>query len=123
MCIDRRYHVNEHDLKYNPEHYSRRYDDLLALIRLVGPAPLSATWSQSSSQAKGNEKPGVQGQRILHCFDAPREYGRTEATPFRPMTVRANVDSWCRAAFASRATCLRCRLRRPQRRRDSADAE
>eukprot|EP00959_Pyramimonas_sp_CCMP1952_P299749 6269763-Pyramimonas_sp.AAC.1 len=66
MCIDRRYHVNEHDRKYNPEHFSRRYDDLLALIRLVGSAPLGTIRSRSFSQAKGNEKLGIQGQRILH---------------------------------------------------------
>ncbi|CAK0852478.1 unnamed protein product [Prorocentrum cordatum] len=42
MCIFRRRYVNEHDRKCVPERFSRRCDDLLALIRLTGALDIHA---------------------------------------------------------------------------------
>ena len=42
MGIDRTRYANQHDGKFIPESFSRRYNELLAFMRLTGAAPLSA---------------------------------------------------------------------------------
>ena len=70
MCIGYRMYRFSRRRTYTPETFSRRFNDLLALIRIVGFAPLSVLRSQSFAQAKNNGKLGIKGQRVLHCFDA-----------------------------------------------------
>eukprot|EP00959_Pyramimonas_sp_CCMP1952_P233552 4881142-Pyramimonas_sp.AAC.1 len=70
MCVDPKSYRNDNDRKFVPEAFSRRYNDMLALIRIVGSAPLGSIRSQAFSQSKNHQKQGIKGQRVLHCFDA-----------------------------------------------------
>eukprot|EP00959_Pyramimonas_sp_CCMP1952_P345524 7235831-Pyramimonas_sp.AAC.1 len=119
MGIDKKRYTNEHDRKYVPVNFSRRYNDLLALIRLTGAFPLTAIRSQAYAAPKNNSKQGIKGQRILHCFDSfgMSYFGylqRTSRRPRAPDFAHGGIRGRRRegAILSLSAACWRCRTAR-----------